>query len=480
MSERLKILTLAPETPRIYGGGVRAYHFARALTTRAEVRLWVLNKEVQPGLPPDLRAACAWVRHLPSAYQYSVPRISGGKSLALRVPLTLMLPWIKGGQNALLAWENQALERAADLSKGWRSVPRRVYAKLLLLEVKFQMRLFGLLPRHTTLHAEGYHVLLPEMLRQYDGAAPDIIWFEHSFMFPYAKDLLRKFPNARLICNAHNVEYSLQQRIAAVAKAPSVKQWYQIQANASRRLEAVAFRECGLVFCCSEEDKRLILAVAPRARVAVIPNGVDVHYFRPTHGRTETAEPRLIFTGGMDYEPNRDAVRFLVAEILPLVRRVWSDCRFCIAGSAAQRNFGYLASTDPLIEIASDVPDMRPYFEKSSVVVVPLRSGSGTRTKILEAMAMECAIVSTSIGAEGIPCQAGKHILLADRPAEFAESVVRLLDNEALRVQIGREAGAWVRENYDWNLLCAKAYECLEEHLPAAFGVNRRSEKTGA
>jgi glycosyltransferase involved in cell wall biosynthesis len=330
------------------------------------------------------------------------------------------------------------------------------------------MNLFGLLPKNTSFLAKPFDALLEEMLGQYNGGTPDVIWFEHSILFPYAKRLRRHFPGARLICNAHNVEYCLQKRVAQIAKAPSIRKWYEMQAEASRRIEKEAFKQCDLIFCCSEEDARLVRQLSPRACVAVIPNGVDTNYFRPAteignqrrpDGRSR---PRIIFTGAMGYEPNLDAVGYFVQEILPLVRQEEPGCRFCIAGSRAQARFGHLAQADALIEIASDVPDMRPYFEMSDLVVVPLRAGGGTRTKVLEAMAMERAIISTRIGAEGITCVDGKHILLADSPHDFAANVVRLLDDTALRSRIGHQAGVWVRQRYDWTRLCAEAIRGLD------------------
>jgi len=473
MPKRLKILALAPETPQIFGAGVRTYHFAKALVAQAEVKLCVLGKEKPPGMPEDLAVACDWIRHLPADYRYATGKNNGKASAALRVIRTLLTPWRNGGEDMVLAWENQCLERTADLSGGWKSLPRRVYAEVLRREVQFKMNLSGLLPKNTSFLAKPYNALLAEMLGQYNGGAPDVIWFEHSILFPFAKEMRRHFPEARLVCNAHNVEYCLQRRVAQIAKASSVRKWYEMQAEASRRIEQEAFKQCDLVFCCSEEDARLVRQLSPRASVAVIPNGVDTNYFRPAtetgnqRGPDGRSRPRLIFTGAMGYEPNCDAVGYFVREILPLVRQREPGCRFCIAGSGAQTRFGHLAQTDPLIDIASDVADMRPYFEMSDVVVVPLRAGGGTRTKILEAMAMKRAVVSTSLGAEGIALTPNVHLCLADAPADFAKRTIDLLRDEGGRQKMEEAARHLVCQHYDWNRLMDEASGIFQQRAGA-------------
>jgi glycosyltransferase involved in cell wall biosynthesis len=268
-----------------------------------------------------------------------------------------------------------------------------------------------------------------------------------------------------LVCNAHNVEYSLYERLAALAKEISARKWHQLQAEANRQLEQAAFETCNLTFCCSEEDARLVRKLAPLASVSVIPNGVDIDYFREGTEAPPTSGPRVIFTGGMNYDPNRDAVEYFVAKILPLIRQRQPTCRFCIAGSAAQSNFAHLAKADPSIEIASDVPDMRPYFAMSDVVVVPLRAGSGTRTKIFEAMAMGRAVVSTTLGAEGIACTPGVHLCLADTPESFAAQVTDLLGDAEKRRAMGQSARRLVCERFDWSKLREEAIEIIMERM---------------
>jgi glycosyltransferase involved in cell wall biosynthesis len=146
------------------------------------------------------------------------------------------------------------------------------------------------------------------------------------------------------------------------------------------------------------------------------------------------------------------------------------------AGAKASSALSELGYVDSNIECVSSPPDIRPCFERSWIFVVPLRAGGGTRLKILEAMAMELPIVSTAIGAEGIPCQDGEHILLADSPSDFANAVLRLLADEKLRLQLSNEAASWVRKNYDWKDLCESAVNSLrQQYEPTLAAASRKA-----
>jgi len=163
----------------------------------------------------------------------------------------------------------------------------------------------------------------------------------------------------------------------------------------------------------------------------------------------------------MDYMANVDGVLYFVSEILPLIRRQRPDCRVTIVGRKPPEEIKALSLADPLIEVTGTVPDVRPYLWRSAVSIVPLRVGGGTRLKIYESMAARTAVVSTSIGAEGLSIHPPDDIRLADTPEAFARECVQLLDNEVERERVAEAGRLMVSQNFSWD----KVSRCFEEVL---------------
>jgi glycosyltransferase involved in cell wall biosynthesis len=199
------------------------------------------------------------------------------------------------------------------------------------------------------------------------------------------------------------------------------------------------------------------------APATVIPTGVDTAYFAP--GERSSASRRVVFTGSMDWLPNVDGVLYFCREILPIVRQAVPDVTFSIVGRAPTQTVRKLAEEQG-VEVTGRVDDVRPYLADAAAYVVPLRIGGGTRLKIFEAMAAWRAVVSTSIGAEGLPTENGRHLLLADNPGDFAQAVATLLLDNNVRQKIEREARTLVTTHYDWRHAAA--------HLEGAIVDTRR------
>jgi glycosyltransferase involved in cell wall biosynthesis len=173
-----------------------------------------------------------------------------------------------------------------------------------------------------------------------------------------------------------------------------------------------------------------------------------VDYFKPAPDTEECDS--LVFTGSMDWLPNEDGVAYFIREILPLIRQQVPKVSLRIVGRKPSADLESLAARQENVELTGWVEDVRPFLARGAVCIVPLRIGSGTRLKIFEAMAMGKAVVSTSIGAEGLPVQPGENILMADDPDTFAQSVVSLLRDATRRREIGLAARKLVAENYSW------------------------------
>jgi sugar transferase (PEP-CTERM/EpsH1 system associated) len=271
----------------------------------------------------------------------------------------------------------------------------------------------------------------------------------------------------------HNVEAEIWRRHAETEQR-AVRRWlYRVQWKRMLRFEGRTVARFDRVLAVSDVDRDTLQRLYPRALaapVSVIPTGVDTAYFAPAP-ETAAAARRIVFTGSMDWLPNADAVLYFCRDVLPLIRAADPDVTFTIVGRSPTPEVRRLAE-DRGIEVTGRVEDVRPYLAKSSVYVVPLRIGGGTRLKIFEAMAAGRAVVSTTIGAEGLPAEDGKHLLLADGARPFADAVLALLRDADRRRAIEREARALVTERYDW--------AAAATHLESAIAETRTARRDDA
>jgi len=257
----------------------------------------------------------------------------------------------------------------------------------------------------------------------------------------------------------HNVEYVIWQRLAALERRVMRKTLLEIEWRKLRRYEAATCAAADLTITVSDADRRTLTEVAPTARIASVPTGVDTAYFAPG-GRREIPH-RLVFTGSMDWYPNHDAVLYFCDAILPRIRAQIPDVSFSVVGRNPGAHLASLARNG--VTVTGTVPDVRPHIDEAALYVVPLRAGGGTRLKIFEALAMGKAVVSTTIGAEGLGVTSDRDIVLADDPETFARAVVSLLQDAPARLRLGRAGRALVESAYTWR----HAAEAFEAHCEA-------------
>jgi glycosyltransferase involved in cell wall biosynthesis len=215
------------------------------------------------------------------------------------------------------------------------------------------------------------------------------------------------------------------------------------------------------VLTVSDTDTAMFARDIDRAKITTIPTGVDIRYFRPMNPSSNEEPGSLVFTGSMDWMPNVDGIAYFVEQILPLIRKQHPHAKLWVVGRKPERTIRAMAERDPSIQVTGTVEDIRPYIAKGAVYIVPLRVGSGTRLKIFEAMAMGKAVVSTTIGAEGLPVTSGLDIVLADEPHHFADAVCRLLESAQERRRIGETARALVEEKYSWEVVAKQVESVL-------------------
>jgi glycosyltransferase involved in cell wall biosynthesis len=247
------------------------------------------------------------------------------------------------------------------------------------------------------------------------------------------------------------------QRHLAVQGTRAARAYGALEVRKVRRWERVACTRVTGVLTCSEHDRAILQALAPRARLFVVPNVVDTGHYAPGG----TPERRtVVFQGGMEWHPNRDAVEFFATSILPPLRARVPDVEFRVAGRCSDERFRRRWERAG-VSFTGWVPEMRDEIARAAVCVIPLRVGSGTRLKILEAGAMGKAMVSTTLGAEGLDLVDGEEICLADEPTAFARAVADLLGDEVRRLSLGRAARLRVEKDYSLPALQAALREAL-------------------
>lgn len=266
-----------------------------------------------------------------------------------------------------------------------------------------------------------------------------------------------------LVLFEHNVEHMIWRRLAHVERRPARRALLEVEWRKMYRFEARACATARLTLAVSEADRSVLARLAPGKRFHVVPTGVDTTYFHPNGSRA--IAPELVFTGAMDWYPNEDAILHFTATILPRIRAAVPAATLNVVGrsptprlrTAVERAGGRVTGT---------VDDVRPFVHEASVFVVPLRVGGGTRLKIFEALAMGKAVVSTSVGAEGLPVTSGVHFLQADDPDEFADAVVSLIRDPGRRRTLGGAGRRLVEQRYSWTQV-AREFETACEEVAA-------------
>jgi polysaccharide biosynthesis protein PslH len=256
--------------------------------------------------------------------------------------------------------------------------------------------------------------------------------------------------NCPAVLFQHNVEAMIWQRHYEVQTNPVKKAYLYDQWRKMHAFEQAMCRQFDSVVAVSREDREFMVHHYNAPNVHDIPTGVDTVFFQPT-GKEQTVPHSMVFTGSMDWLPNEDAIRFFTEEIMPRIRKQLPDATLTVVGRNPYPALLELSQREPSILVTGRVEDVRPYMERAGAYVVPLRIGGGTRLKIYEAMAMGKAIVSTSIGAEGLPVRDGVEVLLEDDPDSFAAASVRVLSDQQLATVIGERAAARVRQSFGWD-----------------------------
>lgn len=255
---------------------------------------------------------------------------------------------------------------------------------------------------------------------------------------------LRK--RGRMLINAHDVITKPMERRYRNSKG--IRRLVNlILYQFTKRLECYIYRRFDVTLVRTEFDKNYLLSIDPYLDVSILthPAGLDI-----SDRRFEREEKSILFLGAMDRGPNIEAVLYFWKEILPLIREKVPDVKFYVVGSRPVHEVMELASKDRNTIVTGFVEDLEPYYKRAAVFVAPLLTGGGIIVKILDALAAGTPVVTTSIGNEGIGAAPGKHLLVGDTAEEIARNVIRLIEDERLRADLGQAGQDFIRKNYGY------------------------------
>jgi glycosyltransferase involved in cell wall biosynthesis len=301
--------------------------------------------------------------------------------------------------------------------------------------------------------------LLEDILREDEF---DIIQFESLFVVPYL-DVVKANSKAKLIYRAHNMLFDIWERLSQTEKFTPKRYYLQFLARRLKDYESEQINRFHQVFAISEPDRHHILRLGCETSVDVFPVSLDFPQYKVSSNGLSF--PTLFHLGSMDWIPNREGIEWFLDEVWPDIEELNSELRFYIAGRHMPKKFFEYDSDNVVVE--GEIFDAVEFMNSKAIMIVPLLSGSGMRVKILEGMAMSKCIIATTIAAEGIACQHGKDILLADSPDEFYRYILQCLTQPKKWKEIGEQARKTVEREYHISKVSERMFQVYQQLLNA-------------
>jgi glycosyltransferase involved in cell wall biosynthesis len=297
-----------------------------------------------------------------------------------------------------------------------------------------------------------YYSLLNKLMKQQEF---NVIMLENLATINAVSVIRRHDKKVPIIYDAHNVDSKLAMESVSIGSSKS-------EAIGMQYVESTLYKKVNAIITCSEKDKTdFLLMNQQKLPVFVIPNGVTIPEHSLHEGILKDVSTHIIFCGSMGYAPNEEAILWFYNEIWPVVKAKFPELIFLIVGSGVVPLSLHHLQSDKTVVFSGKVNDLQPWYNMASLSIVPIKNGSGTRLKIMEAMGYGIPVVSTSKGAEGIHYTAGKDILIGDDAAQFAEEVILLLNDKEKRLSIKTEASSLVKKNYNWDLIGIQLEYCI-------------------
>jgi glycosyltransferase involved in cell wall biosynthesis len=379
------------------------------------------------------------------------------RQLAMRHQVTVVCPAALG--------EEADIERLQSLGVKVHAVAR---SKLGRSARRFDqlVSLLSPLPFHVREHRDA--AMQEAIASAMAAEAFDVVQLEGSQVCCFS------FPGrAAIVLDEHNIEYEVLQRMSEGERTRLRRFFSAIEHRKFRRLEQRWWRKVDGVAVTSDRELPVVRDHAPQTAAAVVPNAVDPAHFTP--GKEETEAASILFMGTLKYRPNVDAVTFLLDEVLPEVQRRRPDAVLTVVGQGDEADLNRFRR--PGVVVTGRVPDVRPYLARAAVTVVPVRIGGGTRLKVVEALAMGKAVVSTTLGCEGLAVRSGEHVLLADDAAGFVDAIIGVLAEPQEGRRMGLAGRKLVVEHYSWASACRvleELYDSIDRRRNQAEAVARQ------
>lgn len=271
----------------------------------------------------------------------------------------------------------------------------------------------------------------------------DVIQIEGTFPALYSEVIFKHRKNALVVLRQHNVEFQIWQRLASNTKNP-IKRWYlQLLADRLKAFEEKHLNQYDALVPVTADDGELFQSMGCSIPVFPSPAGIDTELWKPS---TQEDSQAIYHIGSLEWLPNLEAIDWFVKDVWPLVQKDCPDANFYVAGKGMPEE--YKAMQIPGVEMIGQVESATEFVNDKAITVVPLKSGSGIRLKILEAMSAGKVVISTTIGAQGITCTDGKDILIADTPEEFCDAIRRVTTDENLANNLKQNARRLIEEQY--------------------------------
>jgi polysaccharide biosynthesis protein PslH len=325
------------------------------------------------------------------------------------------------------------------LSAPWKETPK--YSLLFFIRLIFQM--FSIYP--VSVLNDTSRGLRKCLETEYASQKYDLVICD----FVQSSLNFKNIRNSPSILFQHNVESQIAKRHYDRSDGVIGRLFWWLQWKKTLALEKKSCQQFDTVIAVSEQDRATFCSLYALDNVVTIPTGVDLNYFHPQ--KISVTPSNLVFVGSMDWLPNEDAILYFVENILPAIKMEIPDISLAVVGRNPSPRLKKRLSDLSEIRLTGWVDDVRPYIAKASIYIVPIRIGGGTRMKIYEAMAMGKAIISTSIGAEGLAIQEGVNIVLEDDPLEFAHKIIKIERDTILKTRLGKNASAYVKAHCSWS-----------------------------
>ena len=428
-----KLLFITPDPPLPpLGGGTRSYHVLKAFSSIGKVDL-VVFRSLSEQNKTVLNPLC-----------HSITTIDKDHIEQPKTPVKKIYHSIKYILPFL--FNANSLNRELDtLVNHWQYKLPLPLTILIFYWFKFWLTFKSPLPLKTLGREKNFKKLKDSLTQVLQTTNYTHIILDFSYIYPLVKDVLPH--NVKIITNSHNIEYSFYDQLIKQENNALKIKFLNYQKSILKKWEMIGYAQSNLIFCCSEVDKQIIdNKINNSDKTHIIPNGVDCEYFTPNEKLT--SYPSLLFTGTFGYQPNNDAMEYFINEIFPEVKKQIPDIRLIIAGRNADAHLKKYKH-DTCIDIIDSPDDMRPLFNKAWIYIVPLRHGSGTRLKILEAWSMYKAVISTPIGIEGIDYKNQLNCLLAISKEDWLVHILTIVNNNTTRNFLEQNAKKAVKK-YNW------------------------------